>query len=149
MTNRTPSLDAFDVLVGTWTTNATHPTVDGAASGTLTFEWTVGGHFLLARATNDHTLFPDAIYVVGPPETGDGLVMEYFDSRGVRRTYGISLEEGVLRIWRDAPGFAQRFSATVHPEHFAGTWQLAKTPGEWRDDVRVSYRRSEPSSQQT
>ena len=27
--------------------------------------------------------------------------MEYFDSRGVRRTYGASFEDGVLRFWRD------------------------------------------------
>jgi hypothetical protein len=26
--------------------------------------------------------------VIGAPEAGGGLVMEYFDSRGVRRTYG-------------------------------------------------------------
>jgi hypothetical protein len=31
----------------------------------------------------------------------------------VRRTYGVSLEDGVLRIWRDHPEFAQRFSATL------------------------------------
>jgi hypothetical protein len=39
--------------------------------------------------------------------------MEYFDSRGVRRTYGIALEDGVLRMWRDDPDFAQRFAATI------------------------------------
>ena len=39
--------------------------------------------------------------------------MEYFDSRGVRRIYGVSLEDGVLRMWRDAPGFDQRFCATL------------------------------------
>jgi hypothetical protein len=47
-----------------------------------------------------------AIGVIGAPEAGDGLVMEYFDSRGVRRRYGVSLEGGVLRIWRDDPTFA-------------------------------------------
>jgi hypothetical protein len=25
--------------------------------------------------------------------------MEYFDSRGVHRTYGLSIEDGVLRMW--------------------------------------------------
>jgi hypothetical protein len=47
-----------------------------------------------------------AISVIGAPEAGNGLVMEYFDLRGVRRTYGVSLEGGVLRIWRDDPTFA-------------------------------------------
>ncbi len=31
---------------------------------------------------NDDELFRDAIAVIGAPEAGDGLVMEYFDSRG-------------------------------------------------------------------
>lgn len=141
MTSHTAALDAFDVLIGTWTTNATHPSVDDAVTGTITFEKTLDDHFILGQATNDHTLFPDAIYVIGPPETGDGLVMEYFDTRGVRRTYGISLDDGVLRIWRDVPDFAQRFSATVAPDAFAGTWRLATTAGDWRDDVAITYRR--------
>jgi hypothetical protein len=73
--------------------------------------------------------------------TGDGLVMEYFDSRGVRRTYGVSLDDGVLRMWRDHPGFDQRFSATLGPDAFEGQWQLARMPGDWQDDLKVIYRR--------
>ena len=91
---------------------------------------------------HEHELFPDAISVIGLPEDGDGLVMEYFDSRGVRRTYNVSLDEGVLHIWRDAPGFDQRFSATLAHDRFEGLWQLATTPGDWQDDLAVTYRRS-------
>ncbi len=42
--------------------------------------------------------------------------MEHLDSRGVRRTYGVSLEDGVLRIWREHAGFDQRFSAELGPD---------------------------------
>jgi hypothetical protein len=59
----------------------------------------------------------------------------------VRRTYGIAIEGGELRIWRDAAGFDQRFAAPLGPDAFGGTWQLAQTPGEWQDDLRISYRR--------
>jgi hypothetical protein len=90
--------------------------------GTITFEWLEGGHVIIQRSHNDHALFPDAISVIGRPEAGGGLVMEYFDSRGVRRTYSVSLEEGVLRIWRDHPGFDQRFAATLGPGAFEGQW---------------------------
>jgi hypothetical protein len=79
--------------------------------------------------------------VIGAPEDGDGLVMEYFDSRGVRRTYAITLDDGVLRVWRDAPGFDQRLSATLSHDGFEGIYQLARTPGDWQDDLRVTYRR--------
>jgi hypothetical protein len=142
MTERDPALEPFDALIGAWATEATHPAIDAVVPGSVTFEWLEGGHFLLQRSRSDHESFPDAIWVIGAPEAGDGLVGEYFDSRGVRRTYGIALDDGVLRIWRDAPAFAQRFSATLGGESFEGVWQLARTPGDWQDDLRVSHRRS-------
>jgi hypothetical protein len=141
MTGRDPALAPFDALIGTWDTEATHPMFDGVVAGSVTFEWLEGGRFLVQRSHNDHELFPDAICVIGAPEAGDGLVMEYFDSRGVRRTYGISIDGGALRIWRDDPAFAQRFSASLDHDAFEGLWQLARTPGDWRDDLRVTYRR--------
>jgi predicted Zn-dependent protease len=142
MTERDPLLEPFDGLIGTWATEATHPLVDEIVRGAVTFEWLEGGHFLVERSRNEHELFPDAISVVGAPESGDGLVMEYFDSRGVRRTYRVSLDDGVLRIWRDDPTFAQRFSAKLGHDVFEGLWQLAREPGDWQDDLKVTYRRA-------
>ena len=141
MTERDPTLEPFDALIGTWDTEVTHPKIDGVVAGSVTFEWLEGGRFLVQRSHNDHELFPDAISVIGAPEAGDGLVMEYFDSRGVRRTYGVSFDDGVLRFWRDDPAFAQRFSATPGDDTFDGLWQLARTPGDWQDDLKVIYRR--------
>jgi hypothetical protein len=86
MTKRVPALEPFDALIGTWATEATHPQFDAVVPGSITFEWLEGGHFLVQRSRNDHESFPDAISVIGALEDGDGLVMEYFDSRGVRRT---------------------------------------------------------------
>ena len=141
MTERAAALQPFDALIGTWATEATHPLVDAVVPGTVTFEWLEGGHFIVQRSHNDHELFPDAICVIGAPEAGEGLVMEYFDSRGVRRTYGISLDDGVLRMWRDAPRFDQRFTATLGHDSFEGLAQVAETPGDWHDDLKVTYRR--------
>ena len=53
-----------------------------------------------------------------------------------------SLDDGVLRMWRDQPGFEQRFTAaTIGPDGFEDVHQLAEAPGGWKDDIRVSYRR--------
>jgi hypothetical protein len=142
MPDRDPALEQFDALIGTWATEATHPMFDGVVPGATTWEWLEGGRFLVQRSRNEHELFPDAICVIGAPEDGDGLVVEYFDSRGVRRTYGISLEDGVLRMWRDDPAFAQRYAATLGADAFTGRWQVAEAPGEWKDDLRVTYRRA-------
>jgi hypothetical protein len=140
MTGRDPTLEPLDALVGTWATEATHPLVDELVPGSVRFEWLEGKRFLIQRARNDHELFPDAIWLIGAAESGDGLVAEYFDSRGVRRTYEGSLEDGELRFWGEFPEFAQRFSATLAEDSFEGRWQLARTPGDWRDDLRVIYR---------
>ena len=35
----------------------------------------------------------------------------------------------------------QRFSATLARDSFEGLAQLARTPGDWQDDLRVTYRR--------
>ena len=141
MSDRDPALEAYDALVGAWSTEATHPQFDGVVAGTMTFEWLEGGRFLVQRSSTEHELFPDALCVMGAPEHGDGLTMEYFDSRGVRRTYGTAIEQGVLRIWRDHPTFAQRFRAALGEPAFDGLWQLAETPGDWRDDLAMRYRR--------
>ena len=141
MSERDPALDPFDALVGTWETEAKHRAVDEIVQGSTTFEWLEGGHFLVQRSHVDHELFPDAICIIGAPEAGEGLVMETFDSRGIRRTYGTSLQDGVWRIWRDQPGFDQRSSATIAPDEFEGVFELAETPGEWQEDMRVTYRR--------
>jgi hypothetical protein len=141
MTDRDPALEPFDALIGAWDTEATHPEFDAVVPGVVTYEWLEGRRFVIVRSHHEHELFPDAICVIGPPETGDGLVMEYFDSRGVRRTYRTSLQDGVLRIWRDAEGFDQRLVTTIDRDAFEAVYQLAMTPGAWRDDLKVLYRR--------
>jgi hypothetical protein len=156
-TQRDPALDQLDMLIGTWSTESTHPLVDQVLSGSASFEWLEGGHFLIQRARTDHELFPDAISIIGArvpgdghaaapgdgrgPNPGDGLIMEYFDSRGVRRTYGVSLDEGVLRFLGHFPEFDQRFSARLATDAFVGQWQLARTAGDWQDDLKLDYRR--------
>jgi hypothetical protein len=141
MSDLDPALEPFDALIGTWDTEASHRLVDEVIRGTATFEWLEGGQFLVQRSRTDDDRFPDAISVIGAPEEGDGLVMEYFDSRGVRRTYRVSFEDGVWRMWRDQPGFDQRFSATPAGDEFQGLSELAEAPGEWQDDMKATYRR--------
>ncbi len=141
MTEQDTALEPLDVLIGAWATEATHPLVEEVVTGDVTFEWLAGERFLIQRSHNDHGLFPDAISVIGAAAVGGGLVMEYFDSRGVRRTYDGSLEGGVLRFWGEFPEFAQRFSLTLGRERFESRSQLARTPGEWEDDLIATYRR--------
>lgn len=140
MTN--PELAPFDAMVGDWTTEATHPAYPSAVvHGHTTFEWLEGEQFLIQRSRTDHPDFPDSIAVIGA--VTEGLSMYYFDSRGVHRVYEVSLSDGVLRIWRDAPGFSQRLAARFSDDGntVSGTWELSEDDATWNDDLAITFRR--------
>ena len=43
-------------------------------------------------------------------------------------------------------GPSARFSATPRHDTFEGLWEVAETPGAWRDDLKVTYRRAVPNA---
>jgi hypothetical protein len=138
-----PGLAALDALAGTWRTEATHPMFPSTVvSGRGTFEWLAGERFLVHHSHADHPDVPDAISVLGAPD-GE-LSMFYFDSRGVHRVYRVSVGDGVWRMWRDAPGFSQRFTGTFEDggDTVAGHWELSRDGSTWDDDLEITYRRS-------
>ena len=153
-----PGLPHLGRLAGAWTTEATHPAVPGVVvRGTADMEWLEGERFLIQRARNDHPDFPDFIAVIGVTDedrvdpgarettAADESVMSmhYFDSRGVFRTYEVRIDDHAWRIWRDAPGFSQRFTGTItdNGDTIAGTWQLNRDDVTWADDLAITYRR--------
>ncbi len=149
---RSPELQPLEALVGTWATEATHPAYpDTVVAGQTSFEWLQGQRFLIQRSNSDHPDFPDSISVIGaanegaPEESasGQGLLMHYFDSRGVHRVYDLSLGDGHLRISRDAPGFSQRFDGAFGDggETISGVWRLSRDDSTWDDDLEITFRR--------
>jgi hypothetical protein len=152
-----PVLVALNQLVGTWTTEATHPAYPGVVvRGNAVIGWWEGERFLIHRARNEHPDFPDAISIIGiterdradeAPDTAPAaqsrLSMHYFDSRGVFRVYQASVDDQALRLWRDAPGFSQRFTGTFADggDTIVGSWQLRTDDVHWDGDLQITYRR--------
>jgi len=46
-------------------------------------------------------------------------------------------------MWRNAPGFSQRFTGTFTDDGSAivGRWQLSRDDEHWDDDLQILYRR--------
>jgi hypothetical protein len=109
--------------------------------GRATYEWLEGGRFLIQRAVNDHSDFPDSLCVIGVMEGENDLSMQYFDSRGVHRVYAIGFDGRELTLGRDTPEFAQRSSATLSDDGstLAGVWQLNEDDQGYRDDLAFTY----------
>jgi hypothetical protein len=157
--------DPLDRLVGAWTTEATHPAMPGVVvHGTSVFEWLEGRRFLTLRARNDHPDFPDALSIIGRmghdrvdggagaaraagavPTDADAspLRMHYYDSRGVFRVCETRMDDTSWRVWRDAPGFSQRFTGLLSEDGdtILGRWELCRDDVHWADDLQITYRR--------
>lgn len=154
-----PALELLNRLVGTWTTEATHPLLPGViVRGTVTVEWLEGERFLIHRGRTEHPDFPDAISIIGFTEhdridksanadaTAAGkpqLTLHYFDSRGVFRLYDASIDDRSWQYWRQAPGFSQRFTGTFAEggDVIVGMSQLCEDDVHWKDDLEITYRR--------
>ncbi|NTU80484.1 MAG: hypothetical protein HGA45_14075 [Chloroflexales bacterium] len=138
-------MEPFGALVGDWATESTHPAFgDTVVPGRVRFEWLAGERFLIERAENDHPELPDSLSVIGVMEGDEELSMQYFDSRGVHRIYQVSFDGRELRLWRDAPGFAQRITITLSDDGstLTGTSELNENDQGFRDDLASTYRRS-------
>jgi hypothetical protein len=131
--------EELDLLVGDWVLG------DPAAPvGSTSFTWLEGGFFLVQRWKVEIPEAPDGIAILGEdPDTGE-LVQRYFDSRGVVRVYRTSLEGRIWRLWRDHPGFSQRFSAEISGDGdtISGTWEISSDGYTWEKDFDLVYTRA-------
>lgn len=140
--------EPLSVLVGTWGIELPNPTEPGAlVHGSVTFEWLSGARFLIERNTIEHPVYPDSISVIGYDETTGNFTQHYFDSRGVERIYGMSLTNSVWRLWRDSPGFSQRFTGTLRDSGnggsvITGRWEKSVDGSNWEHDFDLTFRRS-------
>src|SRR4051794_35560313 len=124
------------VLVGAW--DVTSPAFGGAdePQGRDNFEWMAGGHYLIEHSRRVPDLFPDSLSIIGYDPASGNFLQHYFDSRGVERVYNVSLADNVWRIWREAPGFSQRYSGTFNEDRtvITGQWEKCTDGTNWELD---------------
>jgi hypothetical protein len=148
--DRPDALARLDVFVGEWALEARFPdATDGTGpEARATFEWTLDGRFLVQRTHVPVPEAPDSLIIVfADPQTG-GYSQHYYDSRGVLRRYGMSLDAGVWRLVRDAPDFSpldfcQRFIGTFSDDRTTinGVWEKSFDGASWSHDFALTYRR--------
>ena len=136
-------LETLEPLVGEWTIQAKFAGRDDVFRGTTTFAWFEGGSYLIQHAAMEDPIFPTGIMLIGPAVGGERVVQHYFDSRGIARIYEVSLEGGVLRLWRDDADFAQRYSGrfSADANTIEGAWEICEPGESWKHDFAFSYTR--------
>jgi hypothetical protein len=139
-----PALQPLAVLVGDWSTVGSHPLIpDTTLHGRSSFEWLEGGAFLIMHSEIDEPGIPSAIAIFGGDDSTGEISMLYFDERGVSRRYEVAMDGNVLRWWRNAPGFSQRFTCTLSGDGrtIVGTGELSRDGISWEPDLDLTYTR--------
>lgn len=146
-----PALERLGVLVGEWNIEIISMSFledkTAVAHGQASFDWIEGGAFLLQRSEAPSSDFPRAISIMGPDDKAESYCMLYFDSRGISRIYQMSLDRDTWKLWRDFPGFSQRFIATFSDDRnmIAARWEISSDGSNWELDFKQTYTRVESS----
>ena len=112
----------------------------------MTFEWTLGGAFLLQRSSVPVPEAPDGLSVIGT-DAGDGYTQHYFDSRGIARVYAMTFDGREWTLERHAPDFTplsfhQRWlGAFTGDDTIRGRWETSDDGREWALDFELEYHR--------
>lgn len=145
---RAASLDRLNVLVGQWETEATFeagffgpgsPGITGR--GRTTFRWLEGRFFLAQHFVNEHPAAPSGITIIGASEERNTFAQHYYDSRGVARVYQMTLKGREWTLWREAPGFWQRYTGVISEDGttITGAWEASADGRAWRHDFDLTY----------
>jgi hypothetical protein len=138
-----PALKDLEVFVGDWDVEVSRasflPDPSTTVNGYASIEWLESGAFLVihqgAKAGP-----PFSIWVIGRDESTEMYKMFYFDDRGVSRIYDMSFDGEVWKIWREAPGFFQRFTGTFSKDgkSIAAQWEKSSDGKTWEHDFDLT-----------
>jgi hypothetical protein len=147
--SRAERLRRLEPLVGEWRIEvpAFSFPADVAGEARTTFEWTLGGAFLVQRSSVPVPEAPDGLSVIGPDD-GDGYIQHYFDSRGIARLYAMAFDGRDWTLERHAPDFSplsfhQRYVGTLGAggDRIDGRWETSPDGEAWELDFEVIYER--------
>jgi hypothetical protein len=148
---RQAALKGLEPLVGDWEVRVGFAPEMAVRT---TFEWALGGQFLIQRTEVPHPDAPDSLMVYGVDEAEPGAYTQhYYDSRGVARLYAMTLRDGVWTLRREAPdftplGFWQRFEGRFEDDGrtIRGTAETSHDGGAtWEVDFDLTYTRIPPA----
>jgi len=142
-----PALKHLEVLVGDWEMEIANaaflPGPSDIAKGHISFEWVQDGAFLVMRMGDKPPRLPDAIWLISRDESTPDYTVLYFDARSVSRVYEMSFSESVWKMWRDSPGFCQRYEGTLskNGNTITGHWEKSSDGTKWEHDFNITYTR--------
>jgi hypothetical protein len=142
------ALERLGILVGEWeleiTSMSFHPDPSAVVRGHTVCSWVEAGAFLRQHSEVPNTEFPRGTSMIGADDSAGSYSVLYFDSRGVSRIYQMSLDGDTWKMWRDFPGFLQRFIGTFgnYDNKITARCEKSSDGSNWEHDFDLTYTRS-------
>ena len=140
-----PALNHLEVLVGDWEmelSNASFlPDPSATVKGQVSFAWVQDGAFLMMRMGDQPPSPPTAIWLISRDESTPNYTVLYYDARSVSRVYEMSFSESAWKMWRESPGFWQRYEGILSQDSQTITahWEKSSDGTKWEHDFNLTY----------
>ena len=141
-----PALKPLEGLVGEWEmelSNASFlPRSSEPVKGPpVSFSWGEHGAFLMMRMGDKAPGPPQALWLIHRDEAAPNYTVLYYDARSVSRVYEMSWQDQVWKMWREAPGFWQRYEGRVsqNGKTITARWEKSSDGTMWEHDFDVTY----------
>lgn len=147
VSNPNPALRDLEILIGKWgmeLSNAAFlPDPSATVKGNAVFEWLEDAAFLIMRMGDNPSKSQGAIWLINRDESSPDYKVFYFDDRKVSRIYEMGFADQVWKLWRDSPGFSQRFAGRIDHDgnRILAKWEKSNDGQTWEHDFDVMYTR--------
>jgi hypothetical protein len=142
-----PILEQLEVLAGDWDIELSNaaflPDQTTTVTGHVSFEWVENGAFLVMYMGDKPPGIPDAAWLISRDESAPNYTVLYYDSRKVSRVYEMSFSDGIWEMWRNSPGFSQRYEGKLSKDGntITASWEKSFDGKTWEHDFDIAYKR--------
>jgi hypothetical protein len=140
-----PALDQLAPFIGKWNLEITSMSFrtdpSAVVRGHSSSAWLEGWTFLIQHSEISASDFPRSIAIIGRDEAAETYSMLYYDTRAVSRIYRMTFSGGIWTLWRDFPGFSQRFHGTFSEDGkiITARWEQSSDGSNWEHDFALIY----------
>lgn len=138
-------LNELGFLIGNWKTKVYNASFLKSRSeiiaGKTSFEWFENETFLVMKSETTKDGPPASVSIINLDDTNGQGAMIYYDERGVSRIYQMSFAGNVWKLWRDAPGFNQKFEGVISNDRkiMKASWFAMEDEKTWVHDFDIEY----------
>jgi hypothetical protein len=132
-----PALENLGRLVGKWQVELAFPSdPSNKIHVQVAFDWLEDGAFVIEH-------FSTSTWIIGPDDSNDTYSVLYHDDRGVSRIYLMNLDNATWKLWRNSPGFSQRFEGkfSADSDTITARWEKSFDGSTWEHDFDLTYQR--------